>query len=42
MTRPERITQTVELANHPIPDELWARIDAVGFDSEDPEANRFK
>ncbi len=42
MTRPERVTQTVELANHPIPDELWARIDAVGFDSEDPETNRFK
>jgi D-threo-aldose 1-dehydrogenase len=41
MTRPERVAQTVELANHPIPDELWARIDAVGFDSEDPEANRF-
>lgn len=42
MTKPERVTQTIELANHPIPDELWPALDAVGFDSEDPEANRFK
>lgn len=41
MTRPERVAQTVELASTTIPDELWARIDAVGFDAEDPEANRF-
>ena len=41
MTRPERVTQTVELANVAIPDELWERLDAVGFDTEDPEANRF-
>lgn len=42
MTKPERVAQTIELANHPIPDELWPALDAVGFDSEDPEANRFK
>jgi D-threo-aldose 1-dehydrogenase len=42
MTRPERIAQTVELARHPIPDEIWPQLDAVGFDTEDPEANRFK
>ena len=29
-------------ARPPSAAELWARIDAVGFDSEDPEANRFK
>ena len=41
MTRPERIAQTVELAHHPIPDELWSKLDAVGFDIDDPEAQRF-
>lgn len=41
MTRPERIAQTVELAQVAIPDEIWPRLDAVGFDSDDPEANRF-
>jgi D-threo-aldose 1-dehydrogenase len=42
MTRPERVAQTLELANHPIPDELWPRLDAVGFDVEDPEIYRFQ
>lgn len=42
MTKPERVAQTLELASYPIPDELWPALDAVGFDSEDPEANRFK
>ncbi len=41
MTKPERVAQTVELANIAIPEELWARLDAVGYDREDPEANRF-
>jgi D-threo-aldose 1-dehydrogenase len=41
MTRPERLAQTVELAHHPIPDELWPRLDAVGFDVDDPEKYRF-
>jgi D-threo-aldose 1-dehydrogenase len=41
ITRPERVTQTLELASHPIPDELWPRLDAVGFDSDDPEKYRF-
>jgi D-threo-aldose 1-dehydrogenase len=35
MSRPERIAQTIELADHPIPDALWARLDAVGFDADD-------
>jgi hypothetical protein len=30
MTRPERAAQTVDLALHPIPDELWPQLDAVG------------
>jgi D-threo-aldose 1-dehydrogenase len=41
MTRAERLAQTIELAQHPIPDELWARVDAVGYDTDDPEAHRF-
>jgi D-threo-aldose 1-dehydrogenase len=41
MSRPERIAQTLELARHPIPDEIWPRLDAVGFDVDDPEAHRF-
>ena len=41
MTRAERVAQTVELSRHAIPDELWARLDAVGFDTDDPEARRF-
>jgi D-threo-aldose 1-dehydrogenase len=40
ITRPERIAQTLELARHPIPDALWPRLDEVGFDIADPEANR--
>jgi D-threo-aldose 1-dehydrogenase len=42
MSRAERIAQTLELARHPIPDEIWPRLDAVGFQTEDPEAHRFK
>jgi len=41
MTRAERIAQTVELSQHAIPDELWSRLDAIGFDTTDPEAHRF-
>ena len=42
MTKPERVQQTIDLAALPIPDELWARLDAVGYDAVDPEANRFQ
>lgn len=42
MTKPERVQQTIDLATLPIPDELWARLDAVGYDAVDPEANRFQ
>lgn len=35
MTRPERIAQTLEHARHPIPHELWNRLDAVGYETED-------
>ncbi|MEZ4863418.1 MAG: aldo/keto reductase [Caldilineaceae bacterium] len=42
MTKPERVQQTLDLAALSIPAELWARLDAVGYDTEDPEANRFQ
>lgn len=42
MTKPERVQQTIDLATLTLPDELWPALDAVGFDTEDPEANRFK
>jgi len=35
MTRPERIPQTLEYARHPIPDEMWEQLDAVGYDTRD-------
>jgi len=28
ISRPERVEQTIELATHPIPDELWPRLDS--------------
>jgi D-threo-aldose 1-dehydrogenase len=43
MTRPERIAQTVALANVAIPDELWAELDEVADPQrEDPERDRWK
>jgi D-threo-aldose 1-dehydrogenase len=43
MTRPERIAQTVELANIPIPDELWPELDtAADPERQDPEARRWR
>ncbi|TDF92785.1 aldo/keto reductase [Paenibacillus piri] len=41
MTKPERVAQTLELASYSIPPELWPALDAIGFDTDDPEANRF-
>ena len=29
MTRPERVEQTLELAAHPVPDELWGRLNSI-------------
>src|SRR5947209_9126810 len=29
ITRPERLTETLELAQHSIPDELWAELDSI-------------
>ena len=42
VSRPERLAETMELAHTPIPSELWPQLDAVGFNTNDPEANRWK
>ncbi|MFN8538311.1 MAG: aldo/keto reductase [Thermomicrobiales bacterium] len=43
MTRPERIAQTVELANLPIPDALWPELHAAANpDPTDPETTRWR
>jgi D-threo-aldose 1-dehydrogenase len=42
MTKPERVTQTIELAQYPIPDALWPALDAVGYDADDNVSNQFK
>jgi D-threo-aldose 1-dehydrogenase len=41
MSRPERIQQTLDYFNHPIPSTLWDELAAVEVDMDDPEANRF-
>ncbi len=41
MSKPERITQTLELAQHRVPEAIWPELDAVGYDEDDPEAHRF-
>jgi D-threo-aldose 1-dehydrogenase len=41
MSKPERIQHTLDLAAHPIPDQLWAELEALAPEtSEDPEVNR--
>jgi D-threo-aldose 1-dehydrogenase len=35
MSKPERITQTLEYAAAAIPDELWGKLDAVGYETQD-------
>jgi D-threo-aldose 1-dehydrogenase len=35
MSRAERVAQTLELARHPIPDEIWPQLDRAGFDIND-------
>lgn len=34
MTRPERIQQTIDLATHPIPDDLWPELEELGKSRE--------
>ncbi len=37
MTRPERLTQTLELAMHPVPDELWLQLDTIALGDQTTE-----
>jgi len=41
ISRPERLAQTVDLARHPIPAGVWADLQAVRPDTDDPEATRW-
>ncbi len=41
ISHPERLAQTVDLARHPIPHELWADMQAVRPTRDDPEATRW-
>ena len=42
LSRPERVQQTVDLATHPVPDELWPRLEAlVPEEQHDPEESRW-
>jgi D-threo-aldose 1-dehydrogenase len=40
VSSPERVQQTVDWANHSIPDALWAELASIPFDMTDPEAAR--
>ena len=42
MSRPERLDETVRYLTTPIPEELWAEIAAIPFDTNDPEEHRFQ
>jgi D-threo-aldose 1-dehydrogenase len=42
MSKPERVAQTLELARHPIPEALWAELDAVPITAGDPESGRWQ
>jgi D-threo-aldose 1-dehydrogenase len=35
MSKPQRITETLGYLDMPIPDELWSKLDAVGFETKD-------
>lgn len=40
VSRPERVQQTLDWAAWEIPDALWAELDSLPFDTDDPEATR--
>lgn len=40
VSKPERVTQTLEWAASPIPEEAWAALNALPYSTDDPEANR--
>lgn len=41
VSRPERVRQLVDLANHSIPDQVWTELEEVGPVEGDPEAGRW-
>ncbi|MGH2403447.1 MAG: aldo/keto reductase, partial [bacterium] len=41
VTQPERVGDTLALAAHPIPDELWSQLDRYAVWEGDPEADRW-
>ncbi|MGF1627052.1 MAG: aldo/keto reductase [Alphaproteobacteria bacterium] len=40
VSKPERVQQTIEWAEFPIPDEAWTELMTVPFSTDDPEASR--
>jgi D-threo-aldose 1-dehydrogenase len=38
VSKPERVTETIEWANWPIPDVLWDELAAIPYTSENPQA----
>jgi D-threo-aldose 1-dehydrogenase len=40
VTRPERVQETLEWANYPIPEAAWAELMALPYATDDPEATR--
>lgn len=40
VSSPERVEQTLEWASADIPAAVWSELDAIGYSSDDPEANR--
>ena len=42
VTRPERVQQTLDLAQQPIPDELWNELNSVPYEHDDPELDRWR
>jgi D-threo-aldose 1-dehydrogenase len=42
ISKPERLAETIALAEHPIPEYLWAELATVAPTRDDPETNRWK
>lgn len=42
VSKPERVQQTLDLLNHPIPQEIWPQLEALEADTDDPEAGRWR
>lgn len=40
VTRPERVQETLDWAAWPIPDALWTELEALPYETDDPEASR--